>query len=763
MPQLPAVLQQQLEQALALKCYRRFYDFFLVFWQVIEPTMPLKENWHIEYLCNEAQQIVENLATRQDKEYDLIVSISPGETKSTIFSRILPAWVWLRDASLKIISGSYDFSLATSFTVKSRDIINSPQYQKIITTLAHLKKQPQYATELRHFKPFRLKGDQNVKSYYESDCGGMRIASSPGSRITGFHADLILVDDSVKPPSPKQGAGINYSDIQAAIHWVGKVLSSRKTDRKKTVTIYVQQRVAKKDVTDHLLRTLPMVKHIRLPATDRHPIEPPELRQHYVNGFMNPHTTDEEVIREKTLQMTTSGWVAQFEQNPDEEGGGIWKAAWFGRFSLKDLPQTGVVWHSVTDTASTDDLNNSSTGMLAYTYLSGIFYVRSFKAVWVQADRLGYEYVKFLVQNGYDAVASKAEIEPKANGISFAQLMRNEDIVKLSVAELERQGIRAGHIRRINTKPFDNLLIGEPTGDRKQQVRYLSMSKTDKAVHVANAIRAGRVKLLDETELPAGENWQEFLEAAEDFPSTGITEVIDTVAYMIVSNEAVSAGALFSKFTTGSYANLYQRHEPLHLFWCIEPAINRYRCIALQLVEVSAGVAALVVHDEFEATDLRNLCTELLDVYANQQQTVVHYHIMQPSAEHTQLSEIFSPRFEAYTRFGCKFASMFHFTGKATALRTTSGNGKQKTSEQLSSRANALSALLSGGYTLKTTPKFAGRKVSILIDVSCLKLSDAIRSLLRDYDNMDRYGDWVNTFSLGISKMLDTERDLYRF
>lgn len=762
MPQIPAVIQKQLEQAIALKCYRRFYDFFLVFWQVIEPTMPLKENWHIEYLCDEAQQIVENLAARKDKEYDLIISISPGETKSTIFSRMLPAWVWLRDASLKIISGSYDYSLATSFTVKSRDIIMSREYQNMIRVLGRLKEHPEYAAELSHFKPFKLKGDQNVKSYYDSDAGGMRIATSPGSRITGFHADLIIVDDSVKPPSPKQGVGINYTDVLTAIHWVGKVLSSRKTDRKKTVTIYVQQRVAKKDVTAHLLRTLPAVKHIRLPATDKHPIEPPALVANYQNGFMNPYTTDEEVIREKTLQMTTSGWLAQFEQNPEEEGGGIWKAEWFGSFSMNDLPN-GVIWHTVTDTASTDDTSNSSTGMLCYAYHDGFFYLRRFKAVWVQADRLGFEYVKFHAENGYDPVASKAEIEPKANGISFAQLMRTESIVQLSVKELQKAGINASHLKRINTKAFDNILIGETGTDKKQQVRWLSMGKPDKALHVSNTIRSGRVKLLDESELPAGESWQEFLNAAEDFPNTGITEVIDTVAYMIVSNEAVSFGALFTKFTTGSYAALYKRDMPIHLFWCIEPTQGRCRCIAVQLVPTGAGEVAIVVHDVFESDNLKTLCAELLDVYANQQAVAIHYHIMQPSAEHTQLAEIFSSRFPAYVQHGCKFQSMFHFTGKATALHTIGGRGKQKVTEQIAARANAIGVLLSGGYRLKTTPQFSGSTITLLTDGNCLKLTDALRSLLRDYDNVERYGDWVNTLSLGVAKMLDTERELFRY
>lgn len=756
-------IEKQLETALAIQCYRSFHSFFLVFWEVIEPTMPLMENWHIKYLCDEAQEIVCRVAARENKLHDLIVSISPGETKSTIFSRMLPAWAWLRDPSLKIISGSYDYSLATSFTVKSRDIILSEQYKKIQATLTQLKSHPRFAQELNAYRPFKMKGDQNVKSFYESDCGGLRIASSPNSRITGFHADLIIVDDSVKPPSPKQGLGISYTEILAAINWVGKVLSSRKTNRKKTPTIYVQQRVAKKDVTAHLLSTLPAVKHIRLPATSAHPIEPPELRAFYNhNGYMNPFTTDEDVIKEKTLQMTPAGWMAQFEQNPDDDAGSIWQAEWFGKFSMADLPD-GVIWHTVTDTASTDNEANSASGMLCYAYIDGIFYIRRFKAVYEQADGLAYEYIKFHAETGYDPALSKAEVEPKANGISFAQLMRNDSIVALSVSELKRKGINASHIKRINTKAFDNILIGEPGTDRKQQVRWLSMGKSDKALHVANTIRSGKVKLLQESELPTGETWADFLEAAQDFPATALTEVIDTVSYMIISNETVSASAIFPRVSTGSYGNYYRQDIPIHLFWAIEPTIGRFRCIVAQMVQHSPGNAYLCIYDEFEGSDLKSVSAELLDVYANQQQPAQHYHIMQPSPEHTQMLEIFSPRFQPFIDFGCKFQSVFHFTGKATQLQTIQrSGGKQKVIEQISARANAVRVLLSGGYQLKTT-QMAGSKIQLVIDNNCTRLADSVRSLLKDFDNVERYGDWVNNLCLGVQKMLENERDLFRY
>ena len=53
-------------------CKRNFFYFVQEFWSVIIPDEPVY-NWHIEYLCNELQAMVERVAKREDKLYDLII------------------------------------------------------------------------------------------------------------------------------------------------------------------------------------------------------------------------------------------------------------------------------------------------------------------------------------------------------------------------------------------------------------------------------------------------------------------------------------------------------------------------------------------------------------------------------------------------------------------------------------------------------------------------------------------------------------------
>src|SRR4051812_20029057 len=93
-------------------CRRSFYRFVQDFWEIIIPEDPVW-NWHIKYLCDEAQEIIMRLRKtadhpkREKKPHDLIINIPPGSTKSTILSIMLPAWAWVIDPTLRILSISY--------------------------------------------------------------------------------------------------------------------------------------------------------------------------------------------------------------------------------------------------------------------------------------------------------------------------------------------------------------------------------------------------------------------------------------------------------------------------------------------------------------------------------------------------------------------------------------------------------------------------------------------------------------------------------
>ena len=160
-------------------CKRDFFYFVQEFWSEIIPDEPVY-NWHIQYLCDELQKVVEKVANREAKEYDLVINIPPGTSKSTICTVMLPAWAWLIDPSIRNLTGSYSASLSTDHALKSRDIIKSDKFKK-------------------YFPSIEIKHDQDNKTHYKNTKGGERYATSVTGTVTGFHAHLIIIDDPLNP------------------------------------------------------------------------------------------------------------------------------------------------------------------------------------------------------------------------------------------------------------------------------------------------------------------------------------------------------------------------------------------------------------------------------------------------------------------------------------------------------------------------------------------------------------------------------------
>ena len=245
-------------------CEDSFYEFVKRFWDTVIPEEPVW-NWHIEYLCDEIQEVVERVIRGEPKAYDLIINISPGSTKSTICSVMLPAWTWTRAPTFRFICGSYAYMLAMDLSRKSRLIIRSEKYQEL-------------------WPEFAISEDQNTKGFFANTEGGGRIAVGTGGSITGFHAHVIVVDDPIDP-----NASFSEADLENANNWMRETLPTRKVDKAVTPTILIMQRLHQDDPTGNWLdRAKPGdLKHICLPAEGTDNISPPESETCYRDGLMD--------------------------------------------------------------------------------------------------------------------------------------------------------------------------------------------------------------------------------------------------------------------------------------------------------------------------------------------------------------------------------------------------------------------------------------------------------------------------------------------
>lgn len=321
------------------KLKHSFYEFFRYFWPMVVQEK-LIENWHLKFLCDEIQKVAERVFRREKKQYDLIINIPPGSTKSTIVSIMFPAWAWTRDPSLKFITGSYSGDLSLEHAVATRDLILCDEYKRL-------------------FPYININKDQNTKSNYKLTTGGQRFATSTGGTVTGMHAHIIIVDD---PLNPKQAS--SDAELKTANDWLTKTLSTRKVDKMLTPTILIMQRLHDNDCTGCLLEKVgrkkhDLYKHICLPCDDSWPISPEEVKSFYREngGLLDPKRLDRSVLEEARLTLGSFAFAGQFGQQPVPEEGGIFKKDWLVYYETLPERFERIVqsWDTAFKTGETND------------------------------------------------------------------------------------------------------------------------------------------------------------------------------------------------------------------------------------------------------------------------------------------------------------------------------------------------------------------------------------------------------------------------
>lgn len=399
------------EKARAELCRRYFYDFFCEFWSTIE-TVVLIPNWHIKYICDSLQNAYERWE-RGESQDDILINVPPGSSKSTICTQIFPAWLWTRNASIRVISSSYSSDLSTIHAVKSRDILRSDKYQR--------------------FYPDHIifKTDTDGKTHYKNTSNGERFVTSTGGTVTGMHADFIINDDPIKPMG---AAGADSAAIKNAASFVSETLSSRKTNKERTVTIMIMQRLHDMDPAGIWIKKKKgQLRHICLPATLSKDVQPGELSSYYTADgtdgeliyYMDPRRLGPAACKQARLDLGAYGYAGQYQQTPTPEGGGIWEE-WFIPVPDHIFPQPddmdayGTDW----DTAFTDKQANDATGYCVSGSIGHKIYL----------DNIGYFRKEFPAMIRTMAeFPSPHYIEAKASGKSAKQTLTNAKINAIEV------------------------------------------------------------------------------------------------------------------------------------------------------------------------------------------------------------------------------------------------------------------------------------------------------------------------------------------
>lgn len=282
-------------------------DFVQQAWSVVEGKRPLVWGWHLDAVCDHLE------AVTMGHIQDLIINIPPRCSKSTTVSVMWPAWEWINSPHLRWMFTSYAASLVLRDSVKCRDVILSPWYQK-------------------HWGPgsgwehaYTIRDDQNSATRYVNDKTGYRMATTCEGVGTGHGGDRIVVDD---PHNTKKVE--NENDRESRILWWQRVMSTRK-DTSASSRVIIMQRSHERDLTGYLLAEEGGFELLRLPARYES-----DHQCHTSIGFRDPRTADGELLAPDRFDeaevsrlehaLGSYASAAQLQQRPSPRQGGIFKA-----------------------------------------------------------------------------------------------------------------------------------------------------------------------------------------------------------------------------------------------------------------------------------------------------------------------------------------------------------------------------------------------------------------------------------------------------
>ena len=296
---------------------KSFREFFKQAWHVIEPSTVFVPNWHIDAECDHAQAVTEG------RVQNLVVNQPPRTLKSTIWSVAWPAWEWIEHPETRWVFSSYHGPLSLRDSVACRRLIESPWYQQ------------------RWGDRYRLMGDQNVKSHYDNDKGGRRIATSVDSGNTGWGGQRVICDD---PNGASEGDAVRRHTIE----WWDQTMSSRLDDKRTGARVVIQQRVHEDDLTGHLIAKGGW-DHLCIP------MEFEGNRKPTIIGWMDPRKNRGDLlysgdsprigrvqVAEFKRDLGAYAYAGQYQQRPSPAEGGILKRYWFKYWCFPGQPLPAV-------------------------------------------------------------------------------------------------------------------------------------------------------------------------------------------------------------------------------------------------------------------------------------------------------------------------------------------------------------------------------------------------------------------------------------
>ncbi|WP_109486854.1 phage terminase large subunit [Occallatibacter savannae] len=353
---------------------------------------------YIDLMCS----ILEDCRLGRTKR--LIVNLPPRTLKSHATSVALPAWILGHDPSAQIICASYGQDLADKHARDCRALMQSAFYRQLFPNTV-------------------LAPDRLAVNDFMTTAKGCRLATSVGGALTGRGADIIILDDIMKPDDALSEVRRN-----AANEWYFNTLFSRLNSKEYGRIIIVMQRLHQGDLIGEVLDREPW-KHFSMPAIatvdETYPYETvfgPRVFSRKAGESIHPERDSVQVYESIRANLGEYKFESQYQQEPMPLAGGMIKRDWLTFYEPSQLPTSFTYLLQSWDTASkTSEMNDFSVGT------TWGLYEEKFYVLDVYRKRVEFPELKRAVIEAYQKhQPHKVLIEDKASGTALIQELQRE-------------------------------------------------------------------------------------------------------------------------------------------------------------------------------------------------------------------------------------------------------------------------------------------------------------------------------------------------
>jgi predicted phage terminase large subunit-like protein len=305
----------------------------------LNPQTELQGAPHLELIASKLE------ACRKGEINRLIINLPPRQLKSHCASVAFPAWYLAHHPAAHVICASYGQDLADKFARDCRRVMASPWYKDLFRT--------------------RL-ADRKAVHDFATTAQGTRMATSVGGVLTGRGADMIIIDDPLKPDE-----ALSESRRKAVNEWYDHTLLSRLNDKQRGCIIIIMQRLHQDDLVGHVLEqeTWQVLSFAAIAEADEfHQIDSPIGRRVFrreAGGILHPERESAATLAQIRQTIGEYNFSAQYQQNPTPLGGAMVKTAWLQYYEPSERPgrfsQTVQSWDTANKATELSDYSVCTT------------------------------------------------------------------------------------------------------------------------------------------------------------------------------------------------------------------------------------------------------------------------------------------------------------------------------------------------------------------------------------------------------------------